>query len=234
MSKLKKYQIKKILKFGQNIRSFILEPLEFPIVKHYPGQFITFHLYENLEKEELWEVARAYSIVSSPHEYPNLELCIKLQGTFTNKLWELKEGDITAVGGPFGAHNLSKGSSPLVFFAGGVGITPIMSLLRFENTKNKRKIKLFYSNRTLESTPYLNELKKYSLKSKFEIIFLFTGDKTNFGEHCRISKEIIEKYISKKQDFDYFICGPKSFAGAVESILKEMDIPQEKIYSESW
>ena len=231
-----KYIIKKITE-QDDIREFILVPKEQGIDKHFCGQFVTLYLFEDAGNDKLWDVTRAYSIASPPEEYPMLRLEIKLQGVFTHKLWECKEGDILGVDGPFGIHDLSSlPDKPLVMFAGGIGITPMICYIRhLILNNNDRKILLFHSCRTRSSNINYEELKGIADNNpNIKVVFVFTRDNDAPGEHRRIDSEMIKKYVTDFKQNAYFICGSKGFSESIENILLSFGVEKTNIVTEAW
>lgn len=232
---MQKYKIVKIKELTENVREFVLFPSEHPIDPYTSGQFIVLYIYTDPENEDVWEESRPYSISSPPDVYPEIWLGIKLQGTFTHRLWELKENDFVGVEGPFGVYDFS-GEDPIVMFAGGIGVTPIMSYLRHvDKNKMDREIILFYSCRTLSSNPYYEELKMIEERNdNVKIIFIFTRDENAPGEHQRINKEMFLKYVNSPEKYSYFICGSKGFAQTVKDILASEGVKSDRIHVEAW
>lgn len=127
------------------------------IHSHRAGQFhfLTIHR-ENMPVEE-----HPFTISSAPSENGMLASTIKQSGDFTRLIGRARVGDAVSVRGPFGrfCYNLHLPGSDLVFVAGGVGITPFISMLReMRNTNDSRHVLLIYSNRSEGDIIFSEEL----------------------------------------------------------------------------
>ena len=103
---------------------------------------------------------RCFSIASSPTKQGHIEFGIRVMGKFTHALENILPGDEVQVMGPFGNFVLHPDvPGNLIFCAGGIGITPFMSMLRYINDlKLDNKVTLLLSSRNSKEIPYLEEL----------------------------------------------------------------------------
>ena len=123
-----------------------------------PGQFhfLTFQRAPNLPVEE-----HHWTISSSPTEAGVLSSTIKESGDFTASIGKTKPGDTALVDGPFGrfSYALHPDERELVFIAGGIGITPLMSMLRhIRDTRANRTVTLLYANTSEKDIVFRDEL----------------------------------------------------------------------------
>ena len=237
-------QILKIIEEAKDVKTFRLKaPLGWYFI---PGQFVMVWFRDKFGKEN-----RAYSISSSPHtaiKEGYFDLTIKLYGKFTHHLWTLKPGDVIEVGGPYGKFTLDINSNaPFVGIAGGVGITPIMSMIRYlVHTNSSRKILLFYSNRLPDEIVFRDELKEYQTHRKnFKVIHTLTRLPEEMkpmwnGYTGRFTKEIFEKELNnflneKDEEPEFYMCGTIQMIMSFNQILVELGFPEEKIkYEKFW
>lgn len=110
----------------------------------------------------------------------------------------------------------------LVFLAGGIGITPYISMLEhIKNAELPYKVSLIYSNKNQESTAYLKEVKKWAKEIPgFKLILIMTGDSKWKGERKMIDSQLLKNYFTDLNDYTFYISGPPAF---VESIRKTLD-----------
>ncbi|MEM2131199.1 MAG: FAD-dependent oxidoreductase, partial [Candidatus Woesearchaeota archaeon] len=218
-------------------------------LKFKAGQFC----FLRLNKNNLF--ARHPFTISSYNE-ETLNFTIKLQGRFTKTISELKKGEPVIVEGPFGVFTLDKAfeeknkEKDLVFFAGGVGITPFMSFLKFlsqqeqESKLSNRKIFLFYGIRTdkdiIGKKLFDELLKNKNLKNKLSIVYCISQEcslenknKKNF-EMGYINKELILKYLNSFENKLYYICGPEPMKKSIIKILKENKVKEKDVFYESF
>ena len=189
------------------------------------GQFC----FLRLNKDKLY-ARHPFTISSSPAD-EDLHFTIKLNGRFTKSASELKEGEEIIVEGPFGIFVPEEKN--IVLIAGGIGITPFISMIRNNIiSENKKNILLFYCSKTKEDLIFKKELD--SIKEKWlEKVYILSGEESEVCEKGRINKEIIKKYI-KSEDYTFYICGPEEMKNCLIRELKEIGIKKDKIKTESF
>jgi len=102
-----------------------------------------------------------FTIASSPTEAGRIRLTIKESGDFTSTIGRVRPGDRATVHGPFGrfSHTLHVDEQDLVFVAAGVGITPLMSMLRYmRDRRQPRRVLLVYASHSLADVVFADEL----------------------------------------------------------------------------
>ncbi len=209
-------------------------PKEGEVFDFKPGQYVMLALYDkNDAKKEIWQ-QRPFSIYSSPLNKKLLQFAIKIQGEFTQKVANLKKGDTVGISNPTGFFTFNeKRMRDTVFLAGGIGITPFMSAIRYVSEKNlPNKITLLYSNKTEADIVFFEELKTISRKHKnIQVIFILTKDTPTLweGEKERIDKTMIEKYCSPFQEKYFSLCGPEIFMESLSTQLEEIGVEKNRI-----
>ncbi|MEM2908991.1 MAG: FAD-binding oxidoreductase [Candidatus Bilamarchaeaceae archaeon] len=230
---MEKYRIMDIRTHEDGIRVIQLVPLAGRLFTYKPGNFLILHLLD--EKGESID-KRPYSIASSPTQ-GYIELAIKMiGGRFTSKLEKLKEGDIVGVEGPLG-HFTYDGQNKCVFIAGGVGVAPFMSMLRYiDATKKEGTFILFYSYGKRTDNPYREELNELSKNPNITIVQFLTREMPAGwnGEIGRIDEARIGKYVKSPKEFRWYICGPPQMCLTLRDVLTGMGVPSRKIKLESW
>lgn len=134
-----------------------------------PGQYIQVGLKKLLYEDQQGEY-RSFSIVSSPNQKRILSVVFRNSGSgYKKSLLELSIGSEVYIEGPYGYLTLPpKSNHPIVFIAGGIGIAPFISMIRFAKENNRKSsITLLYSNRNKESAAYLKELEQIAKGSSF-------------------------------------------------------------------
>ncbi|MFA4954041.1 MAG: FAD-dependent oxidoreductase [Patescibacteria group bacterium] len=182
-----------------------------------PGQWVMLHVYGT---EGQLDGKAAYSIASSPEESKDkILLAIKLREGFTRRIKDLRAGDIVGIQGPFGAFTPRDSDTPLVMLAGGIGITPLRSMVRaFE--KSERPMTLIYSNRDRASLTFEKELRESAARNPhFHLIFVLTGEAPQdwAGEKGRIGDALLADCIVPHAE--YLACGPVSFVRDMKALL---------------
>jgi len=221
--KIRPFRVKELVWETVTTFTLVLEPQDpADMVTFKPGQWIYLHLF-NADGTP-WARA-AYSIASAPENSKELiRLGIKVHGDFTKKASKLMPDDIVAVQGPFGVYVLPEGENPLVMFAGGVGITPLLCMIRSLVARGQtRPVTLFYSNTIVEDIAYFEELDALAKRAPwFKLVFILTRGTPNPwpGESRRIDNEMLDKYVSSLDGVTFFTCGPKPFMDAVKLLLE--------------
>src|SRR5262249_8510208 len=122
-----------------------------------PGQF----QFLRLHGAEVPSEEHPFTIASSPARSGHMSLTIKESGNFTAGIGRVRPGDRATVHGPFGrfSYTLHPDEGDLVFVAGGVGITPLMSMLRYmRDRRDSRRVLLAYASRSAVDVLFIDEL----------------------------------------------------------------------------
>lgn len=221
--------ILEIIQRTHDVKSFRL--FRHPKFGFKPGQCLRITLTIN-EKEE----GEYYSISSSPTQNEFLEFTQKLTNTkFSNKLDNLKKGDKAKIDGPYGSSTFEGEFQKVAMLAGGVGITPCMSMILFCNDKKiDTNIVVLYSNRTEADILFKNEFDQIEKENpNIKIVYTLTRVNTNWdGYSRRIDKEIILKEIADLSKRIFFLYGPASFVSSMEKILVKLNVNNDNIREE--
>lgn len=201
-----------------------------------PGQFL--NLSALIDKKT---VTRAYTIASSPTERSYCDLTIKRedQGTFSRFLHDLiKEGDLIDAKGPSGLFVFTGvEANSIVLIGAGIGVTPMMSVLRFLTAKSwTGKIALLFSYRNSEDYLFRRELEELTTKfSNFKLIVTATGKVGSDwgGTRGRFTKEIIAT-VPDLVSSRVHICGPVPFMEDIKRILSELSVPRGAVKIEAF
>lgn len=160
----------------------------------------------------------------------------KGQGDFTAIWPEVNTGTGAFLEGPYGAFTLdAQSDGGAVFFAGGVGITPIMSMLRTLAARNdQRTLVLYYANKRWEDVIFRDEIETLGHELNLEVIHVLEQAPKDWqGEVGLLDKDVLERHMPEQEaHFVYFICGPEPMMDIVESLLVKRDIPLPQIRSE--
>ena len=213
-----------------------------PEYQYKQGQYLTLKLNVNGE-----EIRRSYSICTSPFSEKELRVAIKevkagRGSTFVNR--HLKVGDSVEVMTPMGNFtSVLSGSAQkhYVLFAGGSGITPMMSILKSVLYIEKQSsITLIYANRDEDNAIFKKEIDKIAADNadRFKVIYVYDSPKQNLADLYKglMSKEkvkaIVDAHVPIKPNNEYFICGPGPMMENVKEVLEALKIEKEKIHIE--
>ena len=182
---------------------------------------------------------RHITVVTSPNDKGVLGLATRMRDSaFKRSLRELPVGADVEVEPPKGDFVLPEDTSrPLVFIAGGIGITVFRSMLLYINEERlDYQIVLVYSNRDRESTAFLDEL--YELEqeiSGLRLILTMTDDPGWDGETRKVDAPFIEDKLGDDLDqYTFLIAGPPAMAEGVEHALEEAGVNEANVFVERY
>jgi ferredoxin-NADP reductase len=203
-----------------------------------PGQYFWVELVDPPYQDEKGP-RRHISAVTSPTERGVIGLCTRVRDSaFKQSLAELPLGAPVEVEPPKGDFVLPEDASrPLVFVAGGIGITTFRSMLRYiQDEKLPHRVTLIYSNRDRESTPFLDELEEIERTNpNVRLIVTMTEDDDWPGERRRIDANLFKEYLGDDlSDATFMVAGPPGMAKAATEALKEAGVDEELIATDSF
>ena len=195
------------------------------------GQFLEMTLAVAPPEDDL----RSFSISSAPCE-PELMITTRLRDSaFKQALRELQPGAEVQIAGPYGSFVLkSDAPRPLVFVAGGIGITPIRSILtQAAFDADLRETFLFYSNRRAEEAAFVEELARMeSRPSGLRLVSTLTGaEATNegwAGEQGRVDLDMIARYVDPAAA-TFYVSGPPAMVSGLRDVLAGSGIERGRI-----
>ncbi|MDC1068608.1 ferredoxin--NADP reductase [Candidatus Kapabacteria bacterium] len=235
-----KLEVEKIIRRTKDAVSvFFKVPNETKELWNYKsGQYLTlkFDIYGNSER-------RAYSLSTSPIADTDFGVTVKeVDGgkvsSYINNT--LKVGDIVDVMPPLGSFttDLNSNNSPKYFmWAGGSGITPIISLIKsIEKVQQNSKIKLLYANQSVDSIIFKDELEELSNNENISITHILEKDNDDLADIIgRITPNICSEQIKKNPEFlnaEHFMCGPAGMMDQITEALNVLNISKNLIHKE--
>lgn len=215
-----------------------------------PGQYLYFTLdlpsdAENLGKQSHGSNVRHFTIASSPTEETiQLTTRIRDDSLYKQTLNKLEIGAIIECTGPRGDFVLDQErENPQIFLAGGIGITPFRSMIKYATDKGlKTPIRLVYSNSTPEDITFKEELDEWAQTNPdLKVSYTITkpGGVTGWeGLTGRINSLIIENLL-KIENLDlkiptWWVCGPPMFVSGMQDELQKLSISGDKVEMEQF
>lgn len=211
---------------------------EHKIFSFQPGQYAAISHRKGLRISP----ARCFSIVSSPTHQNMLQFSMRVRGRFTHGMARVKVGDEVDVRGPFGGFvfDVERDARP-VLIAGGIGITPFMSMMEFATvTKASNRIDLVYGVNKSDDIPFYDEIKTYSNRNhKLHATYVVAEGPLDHlpasSRQGRIDEEVIDSVVGDGIDeCTFFICGPPVFMTAVLKLLKQRGVSSDRIVTEAF
>jgi ferredoxin-NADP reductase len=184
---------------------------------------------------------RTFSIVAAPSEGV-LTFATRLRDTaFKRVLRRMARGTALQVDGPFGSFNLHKNrEKPAVFLAGGIGITPFMSMIRDTTGRaDPRLLYLFYSNRRPEDAAFLTELTALQqshpgFRLVGTMVEMERSSREWDGERGYIDEAMLRRHLPSLDGPIYYIAGPPRMVGAVRQTLVKAGVNEDDIRAEDF
>lgn len=149
----------------------------------------------------------------------------------------MDEGQTLTLFGPMGQFTFDESNSiPHVFLAGGIGITPFISMLSYIADKSLSvNVLLLVSFTSEEDVIYFDLLKDIAAKHpKVRVVYSVTHPLYWNGESGRISEEMIKKYATDIRASVFYLAGPGSMVSAMEEIVRSLQVGQDQIKKETF
>jgi predicted ferric reductase len=228
------YEVAQVHEERGDSYSLTLTPVGHAGVRHTPGQFVWLTLWNS--PFEITE--HPFSVASSPSANGAITLTIKKLGDFTSTLPLVRPGKRAYLDGPYGAFSISRfPARHYVFIAGGIGITPIMSMLRsMAEAGDTRPLVLIYGNPTWDEVTFREELQALQQRLNLDVVHVLEEAPEGWQGHTGlINDDILKPYVPDDiSEHEYFICGPDPMMDAVEEALQKLGVPLGKYHSERY
>jgi ferredoxin-NADP reductase/mono/diheme cytochrome c family protein len=199
-----------------------------------PGQFFTFEWLLDGQK-----LARSYSISSSPTQTGFVEIAVKKQpeGHVSRFLNERAAIGLTVEArGPLGRFCFQENEhKKIALFAGGSGITPLISILRYiDDLCLDTKATLFYSVRAPRDIIFERELELLKQRlPNFQLVIVVTKPDAGWtGPTGRLDRGLVIERLGDVSDLTFFLCGPDGFMNHVKDLLISLGVDTPKILQE--
>lgn len=172
--------------------------------------------------------SRTFSIVSSPADTQKLSIAFRRSGSgFKRSIESLPLGADIIIQDPYGHIALDAGPRrPLVCLAGGIGITPCLSMLRYaQANKYTTPITLVYANTSRQTAPYLLELEKMSKRNEWftlHAVSAATADQT------------VHEVIEQNRESTFVVAGPPGMVEHMRTVLHRSGVDDDQIYYEEF
>lgn len=178
-----------------------------------------------------------FSIASSALRPERIEFGIKELGDFTATIKDIRPGEIAYVDAPYGSFGIDQrpGAPGYVFVAGGIGIAPILSMLRtLADRGDPRPLTLFYGNRVWERVAYREELEALSRRLALRVVHVLLEPPADWsGERGFIARDVLARHLpAEAAAQEFFLCGPTPMTQDVERSLAALGVPASRIHSE--
>jgi len=226
-----RFYIENLVSETQDTTSVYINGKEMQKFNFQAGQFVFVRF---LAKGYRWQ-KHPFSL-SKSYDGKNIRLSIKASGDFTKTIPHLPINTPVWIDGPYGTFTQkSSNKDKILFIAGGIGITPIRSLIQELGSKNKDMI-LIYGNKSASDIVFKEELESFSQQFNFPIYHVLNNlekPEPNYYQGF-IDKQKIESIVKDVVEREVFLCGPPIMMTKLVPALKELGIDLKKIHFEKF
>ncbi len=220
---------------GRDAVAVQLRPCFFPAPNYLPGQFAFIKpVSPKIPREE-----HPFTIASSPTRPETWQFVIRSLGDWTPRISLLAPGDPVYVDGPYGqfSHVMLPGTDPILMIAGGIGITPMLSMLRYmADLKDNRKVLLIWSNQNQARRVLPGMIS--SLRDRLpqlKVIEILTRSEPVAGDIRRLTPETLANMLTGfSRKAHAFVCGPPAMVKTVAPALKRIGFSPARVYKETF
>ncbi len=237
---------------AESIRSFYLEPEDGqPLASFKPGQFLTIRLEIPAATGGLEPIVRCYSLSDAPTQ-DSYRISIKRVPAPPGSQWppgrssnhlhrHIEVGDTLQVRAPSGHFHIDRGDAPVVLVAGGIGITPLLSMLNWSLAEQPgRELWLFYgvrNSRELMMKAHLEALGTAHPNFHLRRCFSQPLPDDQLGrdyEHQGFVDITLFRLELRLKPYHFYVCGPTPMMETLLPALEDWGVPTERIHFEAF
>ncbi|MGB6220032.1 ferredoxin reductase family protein [Haloferula sp.] len=237
------YRVRSTKGESHEVATIVLEPDEGgPVAEFLPGQFHFLRAVDAIV--DIPHEEHPFTISSCPTERRHFASSIKCSGDFTAKIPKIQEGDRFAIDGPFGrfSYVLHPAETHLIFIAGGIGITPLMSMLRHMRSTHREdlSVTLLYGNTAAEDIVFHRELDEIAESGapRLEVIHVLSHPDLAGGwngETGHINREMIAASLPNDlTKTGVYLCAPPGMMSEISGIILDLGVPKTRIHLEAF
>lgn len=213
--------------------TLVLEPSTGQRLHFAPGQFA----WLTLRASPFAMQEHPFSIASSAERGPGIELSIKALGDFSAGIKDIRPGEVAWVDAPYGTFGIDQhpDAPGYVFIAGGIGIAPLLSMLRsLADRRDRRPLVLFYGNRVWDRVAFREELDMLQQVLDLRVVHVLQeAPEAWAGERGTITDAVLARHLPPGHAArEYFLCGPTPMTASVEHALAALAVPASRVHSE--
>jgi predicted ferric reductase len=228
------YRVSEVRKERGDTWTLVMQPQGHPGFRFRPGQFGWLTVYGSPFQIS----AHPFSFSSSAAARDGrVEMGIRELGDFTGDIGKVPVGKRVYLDGPYGAFTLGNPADMHVLIAGGVGITPMMSMIRtLADQGDRRPVILLYGSKDYDSITFREELEALTARLDLRVIHVLQNPPEGWkGEKGFIDARMFQRHLpAPYSEHEYFICGPDPMMDAIEDALGKLGVPMTKYHSERY
>lgn len=213
-------------------RTLTLTPAGHDGLRFRPGQFG----WLTVGRSPFAVTAHPFSFSSSAEDHGRVRITIKALGDFTSTVGDIAPGTRAFLDGPHGVFTPDRHEGPgFVLIAGGVGITPMISILRtMADRGDRRPFLLIYAIRTMDEQTFDDEIVRVSRRLDLTVVPVPQDPPPEWeGESGFVDRALLQRHLPDRyRHRQYFICGPTPMVTAMEDALAALDVPADRVHTE--
>jgi predicted ferric reductase len=228
------YVVSEVRKERGDTWTVVMQPDGHPGLSFRPGQFGWLTVFGSPFKISAHPFSFSSSAAASDGR---VEMAIRELGDFTNDIGKVPVGRRVYIDGPYGAFTTGQPVDMHVLIAGGVGITPMMSIIRtFADQGDKRPVVLLYGSKGWDAITFREELEELTARLDLTVVHVLEDPPEGWtGERGFITADVLQRHLQPPYaDHEYFICGPEVMMDAIEGALEKLKVPITKYHSERY
>jgi len=228
----RRYRVTSVRPVSHDTYRVALEPMGHGGIRQVPGQFAFVRfLADGLPPEQ-----HPFTISSCPVRSGAVEFTIKQSGDFTCRIGSLKEGDQATLEGPYGwFSHLLLPPGDLLMVAGGVGITPLLSMLRhMAATGDTRRVTLIWGNKTEADILYARELAALQeAMPDLRVHHVMSSQGDYVGSRGLVDDALLKHLAAEElKSHRVLLCGPPAMVRLVSVALRRLGVPSGRVHAE--
>jgi predicted ferric reductase len=226
------WTIASVAKERGGVSTVTLRPIGHQGFTFAPGQFG----WLSVHRSPFALTQHPFSFSSNGDDSSKLQMSIKELGDFTRTISSIAPGTRAYIDGPHGVFSPDRYQGPgFVFIAGGVGIAPLMSMLRtFATRGDSRPCYLFFGMKRIDEATFREEIDTLTTQLPLTLIYVVSDPQSDWtGERDFITVDTLRHHLpAEYQTLQYFICGPSVMQDAMEDALGDLGVPGERVHTE--
>ena len=228
------YRVAEVREERGDTSTLVMRPDGHPGFRFTPGQFGWLTLWGSPFKI----TGHPFSFSSSAEAADGrVEMTIRNLGDFTSAIPKVSQGQRVYLDGPYGAFTIGNPADMHVLIAGGIGVTPMMSMIRtLADRGDRRPVTLLYGSRDWDSITFREELEALKARLNLTVVHVLANPPAGWaGEQGFVTADLFRRHLPPPYaSHEYFICGPNVMMDAIERALGHMRVPLSKYHSERY
>ncbi len=184
------------------------------------------------------ELVHPFSISSSPTDHDFIEFTKKLTSSeYSARLRAMKSGDWVRIDGPYGKLTCECEFEKITFLAGGIGITPFHSIIKFcTDTQLPTSMILFYGCRNEQEIAFKQELDDMQTRNpNLRVIYVLAEPSSSWtGKVGFVTTDLVKQEVPDFKDRVFYACGPPGMVVAMEKLVSSLGLPESQLRLEKF